>query len=644
MLALLLALGLCTSVFVAWAGALVDRDAWPDTLLTRSPTGTRTEMRGWLVEEGHDATLTWRTFAPLDLHGEPPDLESPTVLPAWSVGHDLPGQPGPFAPARERTRDVAWEVSAGWPLRCVRATRTAGPAEFALPGEYVRGGVAAMAVEWPISHDAIAEADRPGVDAWPAGGLAAVVPVRPMLGGLLVNTLVLALAWGVALSPLVVLRVLRRWRRRKKDRCIQCGHSVRGLPDGAPCPECGRSLQQRTTIAELLTARAPMLGASLALLLVVGASAALLVHRWMAVDRLPPLHHAAAVGDVERIERLLAGGADIDALLRRSDGAFARMRGTTALGWAAGRGHGDAALALLDAGAGRTAGSSFATPLQAAIRGGHEGIAHALLDAQPPIGDGVEVLGDLPLADDDLRARIIESVAWFDMNRSVACASAVRAADLALLDALLEPAGVSPVPLALHAMHGAISADRHAWREPWRRDLGMTASVLARDVAFTQSVLGVAMYHGLSEGVTPAVAALLRAGADLDGAPMHAAIDGGDPSMIAVLDQAGVPVDATDASARTALWRSAELVRPGFVRAFLDAGADPTFEVAGETAAQMLARVREQAVANPKAYTGSAFLDDGDGIRRIQDLLEAAEAEWNAREHSREDAAAPGDP
>ncbi|MFI4916799.1 MAG: ankyrin repeat domain-containing protein [Phycisphaerales bacterium JB060] len=641
---LLLALGLCSSVLVAWAGALVDRSAWPDTLLTGVPEGTRTEMRGWLVEEGRDRTLTWRTFDALDLWDEPPDLEAPTTLPAWSVGHGLPDQPGPFAPARARTFDQAWEVSAGWPARCVRAVRHAGPTEFALPGEHVRGGLAAMAYAWPASHDAVAGHERIVLAPWPIDGLAAVVPLRPMPIGLAINTLVHALAWSVLLLPLVALRPLRRRRRARKNRCVACGHARDGLPDGAPCAECGRDPNARTSIAELLTARAPMLGAAWALILVLGASAALLTHRWMAVDRLPPLHRAAAVGDVEEIERLLAGGAEIDGLLGANDGVFARKWGTTALGWAAGRGHGDAVAALLDAGADRVAGSRSTTPVPAALRGGHERIALVLLDAPPRIGDEAEVIGHLLLAGDDLRARIIGSVAWSDINRSIACASAVRAADLALLDALLAPAGASPAPLGVHAMHGAVGAARRAWREPWRRDLGMTASLLARDVAFTQSVLDAAVQNALREGVTPAVAALLRAGADPGRAPMHAAIDGGDPAMVAVLAHAGVAVDATDASARTALWRSAELVRPGFVRALLDAGADPTFEVDGQTAARMLARVGAQARAGRGGRSEGPYPGDRDAIARILDLLEAAEARWRAGEGGADAAQTPGGP
>src|SRR5690606_31459739 len=122
------------------------------------------------------------------------------------------------------------------------------------------------------------------------------------------NTLLFAVAWIALLAPLVLPGVWRRHRRRKRTRCTRCGHSVAGLPDGAPCPECGWPPGARTPLVRVACGGGPMLGAALAVVVLVGAASTLLVHRWMAVDGLPPLHHAAAVGDVERIERLLAAG------------------------------------------------------------------------------------------------------------------------------------------------------------------------------------------------------------------------------------------------------------------------------------------------------------------------------------------------
>lgn len=38
---------------------------------------------------------------------------------------------------------------------------------------------------------------------------------------------------------------LRRYRRRKQQRCVRCAYSLRGLrPDTTACPECGRAIPQ----------------------------------------------------------------------------------------------------------------------------------------------------------------------------------------------------------------------------------------------------------------------------------------------------------------------------------------------------------------------------------------------------------------
>ncbi len=638
MLVLLLALGLCTSVLVAWAGALVDRSAWPDTLLTRNPSGTRTEMRGWLVEEGHDATLTWRTFVALDLHVEPPDLEASTALPAWSVGHGLADQPGPFAPARERTRDVAWEVSAGWPMRCVRATRTAGPADFALPGEFVRGGVAAMALEWPLAHDASAEADRPGVGAWPAGGLAAVVPLGAIPAGLFVNTLVLACAWGVALSPLVALRVLRRWRRRKKNRCPHCAHSVGGLPDGAPCTECGRDLRERTTIAELLTARAPMLGASLALVLVVGASASLLVHRWMAVDRLPPLHYAAAVGDVQQIERLVADGANIDAELQPAPGWHGSTEFTTALHWAAARGHAPAVDRLLDLGAHATPWNASDRPLHVAMLGRHEGIVGVLLAYQ--IGGGNWWPEAKPLAHTSraIETMVIEVEQPGPHDLVEAGIEAVIACDVPLLDRLID-AGLDPGQWdAAEMSKFAIVLDGQAWRWDPPHDLGLTRALLERGVHPMRNQYDYEVATAIDHACLPCLEALVEFGAEPATDRLYEAVRSGDAGIVALLLAAGGSPEWQDDRGYTLLWYAALSLKPDVARVLLDAGADPTRRVGGMTVRGALTDRNAASLGTFWEVPPEQRAARPDEVAVVCDLLEAAEAQWAARERSAGDA------
>lgn len=651
MLLLLLALGLCTSVLVAWAGALVDRSAWPDTLLTRNPTGTRTEMRGWLVEAGRDRTLTWRTFAALDLYVEPPDLDACTELPPWSIGHALPDQPGPFVPARERTQDIAWEVSAGWPMRCVRATRTAGPAEFALPGEFVRGGVAAMAFDWPFAHAAVPEPSRPGVEPWPLARQPAIVPARPLLGGLLVNTLVYALAWDLALSPLLALRVLRRWRRLKHGRCIQCGHSVAGLPDGAPCPECGRGVHERTTIAELIAAPAWVRAAALALFVVAGASGGLLVHRWIAVPRLPALHHAAAAGDAKQIERLLAAGADPNAMHGHSNNSRIILDDTTALTRAAALGHAEAVEALLAGGARADTGSYATNPIAVAMWYGHEAIAERLFAELPLTSLPRGFAAVFPYASDAMRARILGHLGWSATDRVGAAAAALRAHDLAAAGLIVERGLDRTRHPGLDLLLVAVRADADAWREPWKRDTGITRWVIGLGLDHALFGVGEAMREAIMSGCSPSLDALVAAYPDrfvfarsLTAEDLATAALRGGPDMLARLVGLGVDPNAVPRPHFNALWYAACWIEPEALEALLDYGLDPTLTANDQTLRHWLLFHRDQALADPEAYPDHPFVVNADAFAHIVDLLEAAEAKWHVREGSAGDPSAPGGP
>lgn len=639
MLALLLALGLSTSLLVAWAGALVDRSAWPDTPLTGEPVGSRTEMRGWLVEAGRDRTLSWRTFNALDLWDEPPDFDTPTNLPAWSVGHALPDQPGPFAPARQRTLDEAWEVSAGWPMRCVRAVRTAGPTEYALPGELVRGGFAAMAVDWPAATGAVEGADQIRFDPWPVGPFAAIVPLRPMPIGLFVNTLVLAALWSILLLPLCALRPLRRRRRRKRGRCVRCGHDRDGLPDGAPCSECGHDPAARSTVLELLAARAPALGAALALVLVAGASAVLLTHRWMAVDPLPPLHRAAAVGDAQQIERVLAGGAAIHEALGERAGVPGFLDHSTPLHWAAARGHAAAVNALLDAGADPAMQSFGYPPMVVALFHRHEPVVEAML---PHLGrfdtpSGLETA--FCHASDAMRARLLAHFEWEDWRLQNAACSAIMGCDPACVELLvasgLDHVGDHPRNVLRHA----VSTDRPAWDAPYRRDLGSTAHVLGLGLKGTETAAIRAFDQAMLSGCLPAFDAMLAA------YPMRryrvqicsprdlaaAAVGGGEP-MVRRLVELGASTNVGGRDVGNALWYAAMQAEPDAVAVLLDAGVDPTHEADGRTVRRWLLETAQQAASDPDANRWAASITGHDGFGRLVEMLEAAEAAWHARE------------
>ena len=632
MLALLAMLGLATSLAVAWMGALVDRSAWPDVPLTKGPTGERTELRGWLIETGRDATLTWRTFESLDLSDDPPELGRPTRLAAWSVGHRLPDQPGPFAPARERTRDVAWEVSAGWPMRCVRAERGPGPAEFALPGEFVRGGLAAMAFEWPIPHGGVANKAVPDICPWPYRGMAAVIPLRPMPVALLANTLVFALAWSIALGPLMLWRPWRHARRRRRTACVWCAHDVRGLPNASPCPECGRNPRGRASVRDIALSPLPAAGAVIALLLMLAAPAALLCHRWTAIDRLPPLHHAAAVGDVEAIERLIAAGVDVN---DRATILYERSRETrtvTALHFAAARGSLDAVERLLGLGAHAWGVNAFETPLQEAVLGQHERVAVVLLHASSGGGTGWPQGEDIERTCLPIARAILALSTPSPRDLFHSAWDALAAHDIAMLDLIIE----SGLDVRQHdggqIYAHAMLLDTMAWHWSPPHDSGLTRALLERGVPGERPGYGVEAARAVNNGCLPCLEALIDHGVAPPIDMMYECVRAGDVGVLRAMIDAGGSPDMPDGFGRTPLWYAAMALNPDMVATLLEAGADPTCTVGGLTITQALTAGKTAflgAFGEPTPEERAARPDD---VARISDLLEAAEARWAQRD------------
>lgn len=355
LLLLALLLGLLTSVAIAWLGASLNRENWPDVPLTRGTVERAAVVDGWLINETSDATCTRRLIRLWHDSPVPPYLnlvslpedEKPSIgrssivrtQDAEQVDHDLVA-----------IKARVWEREAGWPLRCLRTHHAVADHRVAIPGEYVRGGLHIAPWEWPWSH-AVHQRQQP--EKYTPGlhplweqevEVDNALPLTPIWLGLLANTIVFALAWMILLMLATLPGLIRTLWRRRRDRCTRCGYPLSG---GDICSECGKPRTQRQPLMGVL----PTVVGALAML-VLAFGLVFFAHRqWDARPMLPPLHHAAATGNVYDIGIRLAAGNDVNEGVDIVPGVDIQMSGSTPLSWAAARGQKDAAAALLKAGA-----------------------------------------------------------------------------------------------------------------------------------------------------------------------------------------------------------------------------------------------------------------------------------------------------
>jgi len=204
-------LGLSTSVIVAWT-----LSTWP-VLLRRNVTAVR--LADWqshtcqhIRSVGVDtAFIVWQPGM---------RLNDPALEFGWDERYDAMPRWSEFPPADPTTALTETGESrlvcrAGWPLRCVNGA-SGGPTT--LPDRrWFRGMIR-------VPHPTR------------AGELQ--LPIAPMWLGMIVNSIVFALAWYVLLPPFGP-RALRSWRRGRRGLCPGCGYDLQRV-EGPRCPECGR--------------------------------------------------------------------------------------------------------------------------------------------------------------------------------------------------------------------------------------------------------------------------------------------------------------------------------------------------------------------------------------------------------------------
>lgn len=143
---------------------------------------------------------------PIDWKSEPPE----TLAPDWSRSTLFPRSsdtPWP-QPGQEQLSTV---FAAGWPCRAFWCSPAPPPHKLAIHG----GGL-----QLPRG----------------LGGYPTSIPLRPLVSGLVINTILFSTAWCFIL---VAPSAWRRHHRRARNACLSCGYRLDGLNEGTPCPECG---------------------------------------------------------------------------------------------------------------------------------------------------------------------------------------------------------------------------------------------------------------------------------------------------------------------------------------------------------------------------------------------------------------------
>ncbi len=352
--ALLLVLGTLSSIGVAVGDGILDKPIlarW-NPLQWSSPYWY--SWQGWNVAE-------FRGVASVALYRSRPSGRNEILSP-------MVQEPPWWCPEISPTIRRACDFAHGWPLPALRVTWPDPVNPFASADEALDAGVLVERVRLPWIHEAPPGAG--GVLWQPTREYAALrtraaVPFRPVPIGLLVDSLAHAAVW-LGLMIVVSLPVAtRRGVRRRRGACISCGYSMRGAISDR-CPECGWNQRERWPCPSRTHLRSAI-GLIVMSCLVLLGLAALTFFRAV---RLDPIFIAAARGDVDEVQQLLAAGISPDCRTTGTSGYVPWPADSTPLMWAAAHDQLEVMDLLLDAGANINAGDGVNCALEVAVRHG----------------------------------------------------------------------------------------------------------------------------------------------------------------------------------------------------------------------------------------------------------------------------------
>lgn len=185
--------------------AVVERLDWGWSRWLRWGRGTIVDTRATILS----GMVPWNPQDPLRIAPFAKEFTSRGVVAASEAALVREGAPADAAVTAWRTE------SYGWPFAALGLVWCEGPNG----AHAVEGGL---------------DLRRDGA---PPGAPLVAVPVRVLWGGFVLDTLVVAAA--IALFA-VAIPSARRWRRRRRGRCVRCDHQLHGAES---CPECGRPVR-----------------------------------------------------------------------------------------------------------------------------------------------------------------------------------------------------------------------------------------------------------------------------------------------------------------------------------------------------------------------------------------------------------------
>ena len=208
-LLLCVVLGTVTTVCVAWACSL-----WVVVPGVERASGVAQQMQlpdAWRAEVARLPEVTPGGYAEssLSLRFKRSEALGRTVLNA------IRSAPGDGV-------DDAFESRSGWPMRCLWCASSDGTRKpgvvweraLLVPDRLAREGASFTYFDGTLGKHPL--------------------PIGMIGNGLAANTAFYGAVWVV---PVFGIPALRRWRRRRRGRCVGCGYELAGL---ATCPECGR--------------------------------------------------------------------------------------------------------------------------------------------------------------------------------------------------------------------------------------------------------------------------------------------------------------------------------------------------------------------------------------------------------------------